>query len=86
MSNLKPGDPALTLVDLDEVPVMSCVEVVEIHLAGQPARIKGVIKIFKQDFYVADFQGKLYGYAIKSLMPLRGDAQPEQQRSLEVVE
>ncbi|MEG0064721.1 MAG: hypothetical protein RR740_08980 [Pseudomonas sp.] len=86
MSNLKPGDPALTLVDLDEVPVMSCVEVVEIHIAGKPVRIKGQIKIFKQDYYVADYEGKLYGYAIKSLMPLRGDAQPEHQRSREVIE
>lgn len=86
MSNLKPGDPALTLVDLGEVPVMSCVEVIEINLAGTPVLIKGEIKKFKQSFYVADYQGKLYGYSIKSLMPLRGDAQPEQQKSREVVE
>lgn len=86
MSKFKPGDLALTLIDLAPVMAGSIVELVE-HIA------KGDVVLTPEGPRVAIGEGWICAhalvplnaaYAVSALMPLRGDFQPEQEKAKEV--
>ncbi|MCW1937539.1 hypothetical protein QM298_14110 [Pseudomonas mendocina] len=86
MSNFKAGDLAVTLIDLPPLMAGSIVELVE-HIA------KGDVVLTPQGPRVANGEGWICAhalvplnaaYAASALMPLRGDFQPERQKSQEV--
>lgn len=83
MHNFKPGDLALTLINLGRlVPAGSVVELIRPFAKGD---VLMDLK-FHADAWECSKPdlGKGLFYAEKHLMPLRGELQPEQQKSREV--
>lgn len=88
MSQFKPGDLALTLISLPAVPAGSVVQLDERVTANQMFKIEGVGTFLSKDTgWLCSREGQphIFAYADKSLMPLRGDFAPEQQKSREVL-
>jgi hypothetical protein len=85
--NFKPGDLALTLIGLPVLPAGSVVELQERIPKGEPIRdIDGTCYIAGADGWRCShgaIDARLI-YADIDLMPLRGDFQPERQKSKEV--
>lgn len=86
MSKFKSGDLAVTLIDLPPLMAGSIVELVE-HIAP------GDVVLTPQGPRVATGDGWICAhalaplnaaYGVNALMPLRGDFQPERQKSQEV--
>lgn len=90
MSQFKPGDLALTLVDRCGLPAMTQVEVVQFVEPGKAlTMINGRSARFSYPTWRCATALIPYAdvmYRAKELMPLRGNFQPEQQKSREVVE
>ena len=89
MSNqFKVGDHVLTLASKYQIPAMSEVELVIFRLKGQKAEEPdGKLWVAPHDGWIVGRDGE-EGYGFfkpQQLMPLRGDFQPEQQKSREVV-
>lgn len=83
--NFKPGDLALTLVDLPgHVRAGSCVEVHRILLAGDSFEMADGPRRTLRDGVVVVWMDHKYVYLPSQLMPLRGDFAPEQSKSREV--
>jgi hypothetical protein len=79
----KPGDLALTLISLSILPAGS---VVELYKAISPGdnlgSVRNPIPAMRQGWWCAHSEiGDRLPFAETSLMPLRGDFQPEQQKS-----
>jgi hypothetical protein len=90
MSQFKPGDPALLLIDIGPVSSGSVVELISRWPAGTDMKLVGGGKAeCAEDSWV--FSGSSIpapglGFAPeRCLMPLRGDFAPEQKKSREVV-
>ncbi|MBC8786543.1 hypothetical protein [Pseudomonas fluorescens] len=89
MSQFKPGDLALTLVDRCGVPAMSQVEVVQFV---EPETTLTMIDGRKARFSYPTWRCSAAAipdadlmFRVKELMPLRGDFTPEQQKAKEAV-
>lgn len=86
--NFKPGDLALTLISLPAAPAGSVVQLDERVTANQIFRIESVGAFLSKDTgWLCSREGQphILAYADKSLMPLRGDFTPEQQKAKEAV-
>lgn len=90
MSQFKSGDIALTLVERCGIPAMSQVEIQIFVPAGSILMgIDDRKRKFTMDLWQVTTPLCPLGaimFQPKELMPLRGDFQPEQQKSREVVE
>lgn len=87
MSQFKPGDLALTLISLSILPAGS---VVELYKAINPgdnvgSKRRPIPAVVKGWWCAHSDIGDRLPFAETSLMPLRGDFAPEQQKSREVV-
>ncbi|WP_329514794.1 hypothetical protein [Pseudomonas moraviensis] len=85
-NNFKQGDLALTLISLPAAPAGSVVQLNERVMANQIFEIKGVGTFLSKDTgWLCSHGGQphILAYADKSLMPLRGDFEPEQQKAKE---
>jgi len=84
---LEVGGMALTLIDLPPVMAGSVVELLERITKGDYVDTPSGRYVAKGDGWICahDLAPLNAAYADKSLMPLRGDFQPERQRSKEVL-
>lgn len=82
----KPGDSALTLIDLPPIMAGSVVELVERLTKGDFVDTPSGRLVAKCDGWICahELAPLNAAYADKSLMPLRGDFEPLQQRAREV--
>ena len=83
----KPGDLALTLVATKTWPAMSVVELHTLHEPGtriEQIHAVGVTRRHVWECVSAHDHTYAYLYYPEHLMPLRGDFQPERQKSQEV--
>lgn len=86
--NFKPGDLALTLISLPAAAAGSVVQLDERVMANQILKIEGVgTFLSKATGWLCSREGQphILAYADGSLMPLRGDFNPEQQKAKEAV-
>ncbi len=84
--NFKPGDLALTLIDLSPVMAGSVVELIERLAKGDLVHTpRGILQATENGWICAhpDAPGNI-GFCDTALMPLRGDFQPERQKASEV--
>lgn len=85
-NQFKVGDLALTLIDLPPVMSGSVVELIERLAKGDLVHTPHGILQATQDGWICahqDAPGNI-GFCDTALMPLRGDFQPERQKSQEV--
>ncbi len=84
--NFKPGDLALTLMDLGDVTQGSAVEIVDRIEAGDFVSVEGRIHMTTESGWscVQPSCAHRLAYPDRALMPLRGDFAPERQKSQEV--
>lgn len=86
MSKFKAGDLALTLVDRGW-PAMTTVKLVQLFVPGDKVEQIHKTSTAIEDLWECESNlSEKYNYLYKpsELMPLRGDFQPEQQKSREV--
>jgi hypothetical protein len=89
MSQFKPGDLALTIVDDPEIPAYSVVTLDSAIKKGEDCLTwDEKPSVAKEDgwFVIHTNAADERLYAERELMPLKGNFQPEQQKSREVVE